>query len=187
MPFAHRPRRSRPLLALAGLVGAGVLVAGLAAAQPSPVQGVRQPAGNTQPDFLIRRSNQTPFEAWVPPGTYTAIVISSSGEHRQWPVALATKNTRSAIMVGPGQNVVIPFEGGWKVTKDDLVRIESDRVPFFDHSLLDPLDGSDTFVLHAWGITRDGPVPFAVLPGVPDWVAKRASRVPDANGGAKPK
>ncbi|MBX3364464.1 MAG: hypothetical protein KF866_06845 [Phycisphaeraceae bacterium] len=154
---------------------AGVLCLGVAVVGGALAFGQGQPSSH--PEFLRRRANQAPFEAWVPPGTYTAIVISSSGEQRQWPVALVTKGSRSAIMVRPGQQVVIPFEGGWTIDKDDLVRIESDRVPFFDYSLLDPLDGSDIFVLHAWGITPNGPVSFTVLPGVPDWVAKRA-RVP---------
>jgi hypothetical protein len=139
-----------------------------AAAQNAPVRA-------TQPQLTQRHSTSPIYEAWVPPGTYTALVISSSGENRQWPVALRTKTQRVPIIVRPGENVVIPFEGGWRIGADDLVRFESDRVPFFDHSLLDPLDGLDTFVLTAWGVTKDGPVALVSKPDPPDWLLERAN------------
>ncbi|MCC6284320.1 MAG: hypothetical protein IT439_03310 [Phycisphaerales bacterium] len=163
---------TRRRLARGGWVVGGITAIGLAltgaSAQNAPVRA-------PQPQLTQRHSTSPVYEAWVPPGAYTALVISSSGENRQWPVALRTKSQRVPIIVRPGENVVIPFEGGWKIEADELVRFESDRVPFFDHSLLDPLDGLDTFVLTAWGVTKDGPVALVSKPEPPEWLLERAN------------
>lgn len=155
------------LSVVAAAAGTVALVIGGASAQNAPARAV-------QPQLTQRHSTSPIYEAWVPPGTYSALVISSSGVQRQWAVALRTKTQRVPIIVRPGENVVIPFEGGWTIKKDDLVRFESDRVPFFDHSLLDPLDGLDTFVLTAWGVTKDGPVALVSKPDPPEWLLERA-------------
>lgn len=159
--LSRRARRAAAV-GILGLVGAA---AAIAVAQ-TPIQ--------SQPSIGPRTAASAVFEAWVPPGTYTAFVISSSGVSRLWPVAIVTKAQRFAVTVRPGENVVIPFPEGWKININDNVRIESDRVPFFDYSLLDPIDGTETFVLHAYGITPNGPVEFTIKPGVPDWVLRRA-------------
>ena len=100
----------------------------LAAAQPETVR-----TRSKQPD---RRPIEGPqYTAWIPPGTYTAIVLNSSGDQRRWAVSLMTRGTNVPIVVPPGDNIVIPFKDGWTVSAHDEPRLVSNLVPFDDSAL----------------------------------------------------
>ena len=113
---------------------------------------------HSQPVAPIR---ETRYAAWVPPGEYTAFVICSSGDERRWAVTLATRTAQVPVIVRPGENVVVPFEGGWCVKATDEVRLLSSLVPFDDAAIYNKVGEEPRFVLSAWGITADGPVAFA--------------------------
>lgn len=98
---------------------------------------------------------------YLPPGTYTAIVITSNATTRRWIVSLKSKQGTFPITIGGSTNVVIPFEKGWTVLASDEARIESPYVPFEDVSRRDLLDGNENLAISAWGITDRGPVEFA--------------------------
>lgn len=141
------PRRVL-LASLIGVPAAGVILAAAPALQP-------QPAG----DRVGGRDRA--YAAWIPPGTYTAIVLCSSGEDRRWAVSLTTNTVGVPIVVRPGENVVIPFEQGWTVKPGDEARLVSRLVPFDDASKFNLFGEAPDFVLSAWGITTAGPVQFA--------------------------
>lgn len=108
---------------------------------------------------------RTPYSAWAPPGEYTAFVLCSSGDERRWAVTLATRSGSVPVVVGPGENVVVPFERGWTVRATDEVRFISNLVPFDDAAAYDKVGDEPGFVLSAWGITPAGPVPFVYRAG----------------------
>ena len=101
------------------------------------------------------------YAAWVPPGTYSAIVLCSSGDERRWAVSLTTRSGSVPVVIRPGENVVLPFEGGWTVKAADEARFVSNLVPFDDAAIYNKVGEEPRFILSAWGITPGGPVPFA--------------------------
>jgi hypothetical protein len=113
----------------------------------------------SQPD---RRPIDGPkYAAWIPPGTYSAIVLNSSGNERRWAVSLMTRRSNVPIVVPPGDNIVINFRDGWTVGADDEPRLVSNLVPFDDSALYNKVGEQPKYVLSAWGITAGGPVQFA--------------------------
>ncbi len=98
---------------------------------------------------------------FIPPGTYTAIVLTSNATTRRWIVSLKSRKGTFPITIGGATNVIIPFEKGWTVFATDEARIESPYVPFEDVSRRDLLDGNENLAISAWGITEQGPVEFA--------------------------
>ena len=76
--------------------------------------------GASQPDIVkpntfpsARRPIDGPnYAAWIPPGTYTAIVLNSSGDQRRWAVSLMTAKTNVPIVVPPNDNIVLSFKDG---------------------------------------------------------------------------
>jgi hypothetical protein len=122
----------------------------------------------TQPDTVRLRTKQPDrkpldgpqFAAWIPPGTYSAIVLNSSGDQRRWAVSLMTTSTNVPIVVPPGDNIVIPFKDGWTVKADDEARLVSNLVPFDDSALFNKFGEQPKYVLSAWGISATGPVEF---------------------------
>ncbi len=139
--------RSRRVLALAILLpaAAGVVAASAALSQPLP-------SGD--------RGRDRTYAAWIPPGTYTAIVLCSSGEDRRWAVSLTTTTASVPIVVRPGETVVMPFAQGWSVDPGHEARLVSRLVPFEDAAKFNLLGESPDFVLSAWGVTPAGPVQF---------------------------
>ncbi len=142
------PRSRRVLLAsLIGVPAAGAILAAAPALQP-------QPAGERV------GGRDRAYAAWIPPGEYTAIVLCSSGEDRRWAVSLTTNTVGVPIVVRPGEDVVIPFERGWRVNASDEAHIASRLVPFDDAAKYNLVGERPDFVLSAWGITETGPVQF---------------------------
>ena len=135
-------------------IAAGLLAAiSISAAQPDTVR-----PRSKQPD---RRPIDGPrYAAWIPPGTYSAIVLNSSGDQRRWAVSLMTARTNVPIVVPPGDNIVIPFKDGWSIEPGDEARLVSNLVPFDDSSLYNKFGEQPKYVLSAWGITAQGPVKF---------------------------
>ena len=125
-------------------------------------------AGSSQPDTVRKNSDQSSrrsidgpeYAAWIPPGTYTAIVLNSSGNERRWAVSLMTTTKNVPIVVPPSDNIVIPFAGGWNVSANDDARLVSNLVPFDDSALFNNVGEQPKYVLSAWGITASGPVQF---------------------------
>lgn len=108
------------------------------------------------------RSGPVPINTrYIPPGTYTAIVLTSNATTRRWIVSLKTTRGTFPITIGGATNVIIPFEKGWTVLAADQARIESPYVPFEDVSRRDLFDGNENLAISAWGITEQGPVEFA--------------------------
>lgn len=137
--------RSLVVLAVPALV--------LSAAQPDSVKRSQPP---------IRRPVEgLQYAAWIPPGTYTAIVLNSSGNERRWAVSLMSRQTNVPIVVPPSENVVLEFKDGWTVHADAEARIVSNLVPFDDSALFNKVGEQPRYVLSAWGITANGPVQFA--------------------------
>ncbi len=140
--------RRSTLLALLAIPGAVVA----ASFQPEPI--------NRSQDKPTRRPIEGPlYAAWIPPGTYTAIVVNSSGDQRRWAISLMTKTSNVPIVVPPGDNVLIPFNG-WTVKAEDEARLISNLVPFDDSALYNKAGDQPKYVLSAWGITATGPVQF---------------------------
>lgn len=100
------------------------------------------------------------FAAWMPPGEYTAIVVNSNADTREWSITLRSKRGVFPVVVPPHENVVIPFERGWKVDAGDEARLVSEHVPFGEFTELNQLGEDGLIVLSAWGIGPGGPVPF---------------------------
>ncbi len=121
-----------------------------------------------QPDLVQLRTRQPDrrpidgpqYAAWIPPGTYTAIVLNSSGDERRWAVSLMTTRTSVPIVVPPRDNIVIEFKDGWTIRPDDEARLVSNLVPFDDSSLYNKFGEQPKYVLSAWGITANGPRSF---------------------------
>lgn len=156
----HNPCKEIPVstwsrrLAVSTLAGI-MAIAGIAMArsQVEPGKQHRQPSD--------RRPVEGPeYAAWIPPGTYSAIVLNSSGDERRWAVSLMTRSLNVPIVVAPGDNVVIEFREGWKVDRDDEARIISNLVPFANSALYNKVGEQPEYVLSAWGITASGPVQF---------------------------
>jgi hypothetical protein len=123
-----------------------------AATQPVPIRR----------DESTRRPIDGPkFAAWIPPGTYSAIVLNSSGDQRRWAVSLMTGSTNVPIVVPPSDNIVISFKDGWTVAAGDEARLVSNLVPFDDSALFNKVGEQPKYVLSAWGITAAGPVQFS--------------------------
>lgn len=142
------------LLALAAL-GAGVVLSAAARQPADPFNPFRTPAPQQTP--AVSDVNTV----FMPPGKYTAIVMTTNARDRRWIVALKTNSGTFPITLGPMQTVTIPFEDGWKVVADMNARIESRLVPFEDLSQRNLLDGNENLGISAWGITESGPVNFA--------------------------
>lgn len=140
----------RPIIFFAVPCVAAVL---LAAAQPDTVRLRTKPTDRKPIDG-------PQYAAWIPPGTYSAIVLNSSGDQRRWAVSLMTTSTNVPIVVPPGDNIVIPFRDGWKVDPDSEARLVSNLVPFDDSALFNKFGEQPKYVLSAWGITATGPVKF---------------------------
>jgi hypothetical protein len=100
------------------------------------------------------------YAAWLPPGTYSAIVLNSSGDERRWAVSLMTKRANVPIVIPPNDNTIIEFKNGWTITAADEARLVSNLVPFDDSALYNKVGEQPYYVLSAWGITDSGPVPF---------------------------
>lgn len=141
----------RTTLALLTVLGASAAV--LLASQPDTVRLRHQPSDR-------RPINGPRFAAWIPPGTYSAIVLNSSGDERRWAVSLISRSTNVPIVVPPRDNIVIPFHDGWTVGVKDEARLESNLVPFDDSALFNKFGEQPKYVLSAWGITASGPVRF---------------------------
>jgi hypothetical protein len=135
------------------LILAALPLAGIFAGGAQPVQLHR--------DEPTRRPIDGPrYAAWIPPGTYTAIVLNSSGDQRRWAVSLVTRSTNVPVVVPPADNIVIPFRDGWTVSADDQARLVSNLVPFDDSALFNKVGEQPKYVLSAWGIGAAGPVAF---------------------------
>ena len=142
-----RNRTTVSLLTIAVLALAGVIAVRAADSdtQPPSPWGVR--------DHL--------FAAWIPPGEYTAIVVCSSADTRDWAISLRSRDGIFPLVVGPHRNVIIPFDTPWKVTPDSEARLLSEHIPFADISARNQLnEQAYPLYLSAWGITTKGPVPF---------------------------
>jgi hypothetical protein len=140
----------RRLIALTLALPALLVLA--AASQPVPVR--------PGPQSGARHINNPQYAAWIPPGTYSAIVLNSSGDQRRWAVSLMSRSLNVPIVVPPVDNIVIPFKDGWTVKADDEARLVSNLVPFEDSALYNKVGEQPRYVLSAWGITAAGPVPF---------------------------
>lgn len=139
-----------------------------AATQPVPVRSNQPDTVRTQPQLPDRRPIDGPkYAAWIPPGTYTAIVLNSSGDQRRWAVSLMTTRLNVPIVVAPGDNVIIPFKDGWKVDAKDEARLVSNLVPFDDSAMYNKVGEQPVYVVSAWGITPTGPVPFVYKQIIP--------------------
>jgi hypothetical protein len=120
-----------------------------------------QPVSSRPSQDQPRRKNDGPqYAAWIPPGTYSAIVLNSCGDQRNWVVSLMTKTANVPIVVPPRDNVVIPFKDGWTVTASSEARIVSSLVPFDDAAQYNSLSDQTKYLISAWGITAAGPVQF---------------------------
>jgi hypothetical protein len=117
--------------------------------------------GTSRPSPSNSRPTRYPqFAAWIPPGTYSAIILNSSGDERRWAVSLVSRNTSVPIVVPPRDNIIIPFKDGWTVDAKDEARLISNLVPFDDSALYNKVGEQPKYVLSAWGITATGPVRF---------------------------
>jgi hypothetical protein len=147
---------TRSLVTLA-LLGGGLFAAGAALQQPKQPQPTIIPIQPTQPLRIVKT---TQYAAWIPPGTYSAIVLNSSGDERRWAVSLMVRDTSVPVVVPPADNIVIPFKDGWTVEAKDEARLVSSLVPFDDSSKYNKFGEGPDYVLSAWGITNNGPVQF---------------------------
>jgi hypothetical protein len=142
--------RTKPVVVTAAIIGAAFSIS---AAQPDNVRLKSKPSD--------RRPIEGPtYAAWIPPGTYSAIILNSSGDQRRWAVSLKTASTSVPIVVPPGDNIVVTFKDGWTIEPDDEARLISNLVPFDDSSLYNKFGEQPKYVLSAWGITANGPVSF---------------------------
>lgn len=117
--------------------------------------------GATRPLHSNNRPTRVPqYAAWIPPGTYTAIVLNSSGDERRWAVSLISRGVDVPVVVPPRDNIVISFKDGWTVDAADEARVLSNLVPFEDSSKYNKYGEQPKYVLSAWGITATGPVAF---------------------------
>jgi hypothetical protein len=140
-------------------VMAGTAVLAVAGQTGQPRRDVITPI-QLHPSGQAAQRSPREFVAWVPPGTYSAIVMNSSGDERRWAVSLMTTKLSVPIVVPPGDNVIIPFKEGWTVVAADEARIVSRLVPFDDSALYNKVGERPDYVLSAWGISATGPVPF---------------------------
>lgn len=99
---------------------------------------------------------------WIPPGTYTSIVVTTSAQRRRWVVGLVTDDQTFPIAVAPGSTVVIPFERGWEIRPGDRARITIDGVETNVPTAVAQLLDEASMAITAWGITAGGPVAFVV-------------------------
>lgn len=100
------------------------------------------------------------YAAWLPPGTYTAIVINSNADVRPWSISLRTKHAAFPIVVPPRENVIIPFQHGWTIDAAVEARLVSEHVPFGDIAAHNQLADDERLLLSAWAISPSGPVPM---------------------------
>ena len=144
------------VLAIAGSVVLVSILAGAAqtAKQPEVITPLRMHPPGLSP------TAEREYVAWLPPGTYSAIVLNSSGDERRWAVSLRTTKLNVPIVVPPADNVMVPFKDGWTVVAADEARIVSRLVPFDDSALYNKFGERPNYVLSAWGITANGPVQF---------------------------
>ena len=138
------------------LIMCAIAIPALALASTSQPEPIRRNA-----DQPSRRPIEGPqYAAWIPPGTYSAIILNSSGDQRRWAVSLMTKSINVPIVVPPSDNIIVPFKDGWTVKAEDEARLVSNLVPFDDSALYNKFGEQPKYVLSAWGITASGPVQF---------------------------
>ncbi len=143
----HRSRAILPFFAVVIAVAMGILLSHDADAGNQPT--------------VPGRVRDNLYAAWIPPGEYTAIVICSSADTRDWAVSLRSRDGIFPFVVPPHRNVIIPFDQPWKVTPDSEARLLSEHIPFADISARNQLnEQAYPLYLSAWGITTRGPVPF---------------------------
>lgn len=143
-------RRVAVMIAAAPFAVGALAMSGASRVQPQPAG-----AGGAGD-----RGRDRVYTAWVPPGTYTALVVCSSGEDRRWTVSLMSNGVNVPLVVRPGENVIVPFAGGWTVNPGDEARVVSRLVPFDDAARFNLVGQPSEYVLSAWGITSAGPVEF---------------------------
>jgi hypothetical protein len=155
------PRHRLALIAAVPFVAAAGLLAG--ASQPVTIRTPGSqpiPTRPTGPQPERRPIDGPQYAAWIPPGTYSAIILNSSGDERRWAVSLMYGKTNVPIVVPPRDNIVIEFKDGWTVSPSDEARLVSNLVPFDDSALYNKVGEQPKYVLSAWGITARGPVQF---------------------------
>ncbi len=143
------PRKRNAGLTCAVLTALVASVAFMSSGSPADAQVTIQP-----------RQPGRQFAAWVPPGEYTAFVVTTNADTRNWAISLRTTDGPFPIIVTPQANVIIPFEQGWKVTADAEVRLVSEHIPFGDITAFNQFSEDNPILFSAWGITKAGPVRF---------------------------
>jgi hypothetical protein len=153
--------------------GACVAAAGVAMVVAAWASGAGQPGSPPAPGdplSTLSRPRQNPVvkipddaieTVYLPPGKYTAIVLTSSAREKKVVVTLKVGKGSFPVTIAPQSTLVIPFEQGWTVQASDNARLESAYTPFEDISLRNPLADNDNLGVSAWGITPSGPVNFA--------------------------
>jgi hypothetical protein len=101
-------------------------------------------------------------DLWIPPGTYTGIVIVSSATTRRWVVSLSSNEKNFPVAIAPAASVIIPFERGWEVHPNDNARITIDGVQTTVPTSTTLLADETTMAISAWGISPTGPIQFVV-------------------------
>lgn len=122
------------------------------------VSAVGAMLGTAQPLGQVPTARSREHVAWIPPGTYTALVLCSNAERRPWAVTIRHGGATVPVIVPPGQNVVIPFQAGWTIEASDEARIVSEHVPFGNIATLNQLSDDERLIISAWAISPDGPV-----------------------------
>ncbi len=135
----------RALALGSALLIAAALTVGTGGSAPAPAPA----ATSADPNYL-----------WIPPGTYTAIVVCSSGQQRRWVVSLDSGGQSLPIAVGPHETVVIPFAEGWAVDAADNAKLTARGVIWGIDTSTSALLDEANLRLDAWGITKTGPVKF---------------------------
>lgn len=139
-----------------GLCALGALVlAGASQPETSPTARPSRP-GTGRPVEVVPTGKDV-NELWLPPGQYSAIVVSTSATERTWWLSLDTLGGSFPITIGPQQTVTIDFDPPWTVGVDTNARLTSRYVPFGDYTEFNPLN-NQRVQLFAWGITTAGPV-----------------------------
>lgn len=146
------------VLALAALAGAGAL--GLSQPKEPASAPTTKPAQPTpkRPGDLAPAGRDL-NELWLAPGSYSAIVISTTATERTWWLSLDTTKGSFPVTIGPQQTITLTFNPPWVVKVDDNARLTSKYVPFGEYADFNPLN-NQRVQLFAWGVTPGGPVPL---------------------------
>lgn len=148
-PHAH----ARPFIL--GITIIGALALSFASAQlVKPATGPTPTPTPPIPDSAIAA-------LYLPPGKYTAIVLTSNAKERRLIVSIKTSRGSFPVTIAPQSTLIVPFEGGWTVQASDNARVESAYTPFEDIGLRNPISDNENLGISAWGITDRGPVNFA--------------------------